>query len=71
MVEGAARARIELSYPEMKIKAAYDQIVAEGYLYPTDETIAARLPLSRKGQPYTRETVNRYRGKMRKRGIDV
>lgn len=61
----------DLTYPERRIKRVYDQIVAEGQLHPTDEVIAARLPLGRKGQPYARETVNRYRVKMRKRGIEV
>ena len=69
--EEAAPEKSELSYVEKKIKAAYDAVVARGDLHPTDEAIAARLPLGRKGQPYSRETVNRYRNKMRKRGIEV
>lgn len=64
-------AETKLAYTEQRIKDTYDLIVAEGQLHPTDETIAARLPLGPKGQPYTRETVNRYRNKMRKRGIGV
>lgn len=66
-----AEATPGLNYMEQKIKAVYDLIVSEGNLYPTDETIAARLPMGRKGQPPARETVNRYRNRMRERGIDV
>lgn len=60
-----------LSYVEQRIKEIYDLIISNGELYPTDEAIAANLPLGRKGQPYTRETVNRYRVRMRGRGIVV
>lgn len=62
---------VTLNYIEQKIKDAYDRIVSERELYPTDDAIAARLPIGRKGQPITRETVNRYRRKMRRRDIKV
>lgn len=65
------RGGVELSYQEQKIKQVYDAIVTEGELHPTDERIAAKLPIGQKGTPYARETVNRYRRKMRKRGIKV
>ncbi len=61
----------KLNYAEQKIKEVFDRIVAKGQLHPTDDAIAAQLPIGRKGQPYTRETVNRYRNKMRGRGIEV
>ena len=60
-----------LDYTERKIKDAYDRLVSEGQLSPTDEVLAARLPIGPRGKAYTRETVNRYRNKMRRRGIEV
>ena len=62
--------QIEMNFLEGKIKEIYDKYIDSSQI-PTDEMIAIKLPNSRKGQPYTRETVNRYRNKMRKRGIDV
>lgn len=59
-----------LNYIEEKILAAFSKLRDEG-LHTSDEAIAAHLPESRKGQPYSRETVNRYRNNMRKRGFDV
>jgi len=60
----------KLKYVEQKIKAAYDEFLKQKQS-PTDEDIAAKLPLNSRGQPYVRETVNRYRNAMRKRGIEV
>lgn len=60
----------ELTYDEQKILKAYNALLEDG-LHPSDEAIAARLPLGRKGKPYSRETVNRKRQEMRKKGIQV
>jgi hypothetical protein len=65
-----AQATDKLDYLESKILQAYHDLEKED-LSPTDERIAARLPESRKGQPYTRETVNRKRQAMRGRDIQV
>lgn len=61
----------ELSYSERKIKEAYDRIIEKGEFHPTDEAIANELPIGRKGEKLSRETVNRYRNKMRRRGVEV
>jgi hypothetical protein len=60
----------QLSYVESKILAEVNRLRAAG-VTPTDEMVAARLPLGPKGRSYSRETVNRYRRRMRTRGIDV
>lgn len=60
----------QLQYLEKKIYDAYHDYLKDG-IKPSDEEIAAKLPRSNKGKYYTRETVNRKRNHMRKRGIDV
>jgi hypothetical protein len=67
---GAKAQPVKLDYMETKILQACKDLRAEK-MFPTDDLIAARLPYGQKGQPYTRETVNRKRNKMRERGIDV
>ncbi len=41
------------------------------YVDPPDETVAAKVGLNPRGQPYTRETINRERSKLRKMAIEV
>lgn len=60
----------QMSYIEGKILQVYIDLQASG-LPTTDEMIAARLPLGPKGKNCARETVNRKRNKMRRRGIEV
>ncbi|MBM3131368.1 MAG: hypothetical protein FJ009_22435 [Chloroflexi bacterium] len=55
---------------ESKILQARQALLDED-LPDTDANIAARLPPSRKGHPYTREWINRVRNRMRRRGIEV
>jgi hypothetical protein len=62
--------RSNIDYLEMKILEARQALLEEG-LPDTDMNIAMRLPLSRKGQTYTREWINRKRNDMRRRGITV
>lgn len=60
----------EGDYLESKILQAREALLEED-LPDTDANIAARLPSSRKGNPYTREWINRVRNRMRRRGIEV
>ncbi|HLB49664.1 MAG TPA: hypothetical protein VJL59_21830 [Anaerolineales bacterium] len=53
---------------ESKILEVCRALKVEG-LHPSDELVATRLPLSRKGTSYTREHICRVRNAMRKRGI--
>lgn len=47
------------------------QALSKDYVIPPHEVVAAKLGLNPRGQPYTRETINRERSKMRKMGIEV
>jgi len=59
-----------LGYAERKILDVVSKLRAAD-MPATDDAVAAKLPLGPKGKMYTRETVNRYRRKMRGNGIDV
>ncbi|MCG3140705.1 MAG: hypothetical protein HDKAJFGB_01821 [Anaerolineae bacterium] len=41
------------------------------YADPPDEAVAAKIGLNPRGQPYTRETINRERSKLRKMNVEV
>ena len=47
------------------------QALKPDYADPPDEEVAAKVGLNQRGQPYTRETINRERSKMRRLKIDV
>lgn len=63
--------------PMTKPKPLHEKIhqavleLKKDYADPPDEVVAARVGLNARGQPYTRETMNRERRKMRELGIDV
>lgn len=56
---------------QQKIIEALFYLKDKGIDDPSDAQIAERVGTNRRGQDYTRETINRERSKLRKMGFDV